>query len=93
MSGDILEASDMDDMILKTEIDCQTTLYVSPIAPETYAEQIEDDNLGGGSGYFALRESRRGLKGHLEILAKAPSFEAAGELFDIFVSAGRRVPA
>jgi hypothetical protein len=81
----------MDDMILKTEIDSQTTLYVSPIAPETYAEQIEDDNLGGGSGYFVLRECRIGLKGHLEILAKAPSFEAAGALFDMFVSAGRRV--
>lgn len=78
-------------MILKTEIDSHTTLYVSPISPETYLEQVEDDNLGGGSGYFVLRECRIGLRGHLEVLAKAPSFEAAGTLFDMFVAARRHI--
>lgn len=80
----------MDDVILKAKLDSETTLYVSPIAPETYDEHIDEDNLGGGTGYFVLRGKRIGPREHLEILAKAPTFEAAGDLFDMIVSARRR---
>ncbi len=80
----------MDDIILRAAIDTETTLYITPIAAETYAEHIEHDNLGGGSGYFVLRGRRIGLKEHLDILAKAPTFEAAGDLFDMIVSARKR---
>jgi len=80
----------MDDTILKAEIDSETTLYVSPIATATYQEHISEDNLGGDAGYFLMRARKVGLKESFEILAKAPSFDAAGELFDMIVSAGRR---
>jgi len=58
----------MDDIILKATIDSETTLYVSPIAAETYAEHIEQDNLGGVGGYFVLRGRRTGRREQLEIL-------------------------
>lgn len=80
----------MDDTILKAEIDSETTLYVSPIATATYQEHISEDNLGGDAGYFLMRARKVGPKETFEILAKAPSFDAAGELFDMIVSAGRR---
>ncbi len=79
----------MEDIILSAKIDAYTTLYVSPIALATYQEHMNEDNLGGGSGYFVLRERRNKTGALLEILAKAPSFEAAGDLFDMIVS-GRR---
>lgn len=82
----------MDDIVLKTELDESTSLYISPISRETYAEHIEEDNLGGASGYFVLRSRRTGAQ-RLEVLAKVPSLEAACDLFDMIVSARRALIA
>jgi len=71
----------MDDLTLSAKIGDEYTLYVSPIHLETYKEFVSDDNLGGASGYFVLRSTARGL----EVLAKAPTFEAASSLFDMIV--------
>lgn len=81
----------MDDMVLKARLDDTTTVYVSPIAPETYAEYVNDDVLGGDAGYFLLRSLTQGSSERLEVLAKATSFDAASDLFDLIV--GRRHPA
>lgn len=81
----------MEDIVLRAAIDSETTLYVSPISPETYEEHFERDTLGGGNGYFVMRCRRAGHRESLEILAKASSLEAAGDLFDLIV--GRRPAA
>ena len=81
----------MDDLGLSAKIDEYTTICVSPIERETYANYIEDDSLGGDLGYFLIRHSRRENRPVFEILAKAPSFEAAGEIFDMIVSKRRNV--
>ena len=84
----------MEDMVLKAEIDSDTFLYVSPISSETYQEHVEIDSLGGKSGYFVLRTRRNGTCETLDVLAKAASFDAAGEIFDMIVAAQlRRAPA
>lgn len=77
----------MDDLILKAEIAMGTTLYVSPISRQTYAEHVDDDLLGGGDGYFVIRATR-GIdrQEHFEVLAKAASFSAASDLFDLIVA-------
>lgn len=77
-------------MILRAKLDDCTTLYVSPIDRQTYAEYVDEDNLGGGEGYFVIRSLRTGQSERLEVLAKAPSFAAAGDLFDMIVGATRR---
>lgn len=80
----------MEDVVLTAKIDDATTLYVAPIAAETYAEYVDDDNLGGEAGYFVMR-SQSGLNSaRFEILAKAASLDAATDLFDLIVGAGRR---
>jgi len=76
-------------MILKAKLDDATTLYVSPISPETYAEYVDEDNLGGEAGYFLIRSLTAAHCERFEVLAKAPSFDAAAELFDLIVQ-GRR---
>ncbi|MBI1407282.1 MAG: hypothetical protein GC145_14300 [Caulobacter sp.] len=81
----------MEDMILSARLDESTTLYVSPIAQQTYAEYVGEDNLGGGDGYFVVRSRRQGSSDRIEVLAKAPSFAAAGDLFDLIVGSARRV--
>ncbi|MBU6396673.1 MAG: hypothetical protein KJS74_00655 [Rhodospirillales bacterium] len=81
----------MDDRILKAKIDANTTLYVSPLDPQVFSENLEEDNLGGSDGYFVTRTTRSGKDQRFEILAKAPSFEAAEGIFDmIIVSAFQR---
>jgi hypothetical protein len=83
----------MDDLVLSARIDESTTLYISPIDEDTYAEHVESDNLGGGSGYFVLRATRVGTREKMDILAKAESLEAASVLFDMIVSnVGRQFP-
>lgn len=77
-------------MVLKAEIDSNTFLYVSPISLETYQEHMEIDSLGGRGGYFVLRARRHGRNETLDVLAKAASFDAAGEIFDMIVSSQRR---
>ena len=77
----------MEDLTLKARIDEHTTLYVSTIAPQTYDEYVSDDNLGGGQGYFLIRTLDKGSCRSFEILAKSPSFDAAGDLFDMIVAA------
>ena len=76
----------MDDLMLQARLDDRTTLTVAPIDDQTYADYMGDENLGGSQGYFVLRTSRTETGSRFEILAKAPSFEAAGELFEMIVS-------
>lgn len=79
----------MDDLVLKAEIDDGSTLYVSTIDRQTYKEHVDDDNLGGGDGYFVIRTRKVGAN-RFELLAKAASFSAAGEIFDLIVKSSRR---
>ena len=77
-------------MVLRAKLDDTTTVYVSPIAPETYAECVDEDNLGGDQGYFLMRSLTRGESERFEVLAKAPSLDAATDLFDLIVQGRRR---
>ena len=79
----------MEDMIKKAKIDSDTFVYVSPISTDTYHDNIELDNLGGDNGYFVIRTKKSGQLETLDVLAKAPSFQAAGELFDMIVASNR----
>ena len=76
-------------MVLKAQLDDITTVYVSAIAPETYAEYVEEDSLGGDTGYFVMRSLAKGDSTRFEILAKAPSFDAASDLFDMIVKGAK----
>lgn len=78
----------MDDLVLRADLGDSTYLYISPISRSTYDEYVQDDNLGGDNGYFVLRSRRTGPQ-RLEVLAKAPTLEAASDLFDMIVSARR----
>jgi hypothetical protein len=69
----------MDDITLTAKLDDGTTLYVSPVHDQTYLEYIDEDNLGGSTGYFVSRERDH----KFEILAKAASLDAAHELFSL----------
>lgn len=80
----------MEDIVLSANLDDRTTLYVSPLNRQTYDDYLETDNLGGDRGYFVLRSSRVGNTERFEILAKAATFDAAGDLFDLIVGSGRR---
>lgn len=82
----------MEYFVLKTVLDDSSSLYVSPISSQTYEEHIGTDELGGAGGYFVVRSRSTGTK-RFEILAKAPSFEAAEELFGLIVSLQRGVVA
>ncbi|HEY1856309.1 hypothetical protein [Acidocella sp.] len=73
----------MDDRILKAKIDDVTTLYVSPLDPQVFSENLDEDNLGGCDGYFVTKTIGFGRDQKFEILAKAPSFEAAEDIFDM----------
>lgn len=79
----------MDDVVLATDLDDSTRLYVSPISRQTYNEHVEGDTLGGEGGYFVMRSRSEGNQ-RLEVLAKAASLEAAEELFDLIVSLKKR---
>jgi hypothetical protein len=79
----------MDDIVLKTDLDGSTSLYVSPISRQTYDEHVDDDSLGGERGYFVMRSRSIGGQ-RLEVLAKAPSLEAAEILFNLIVSLQRK---
>ena len=81
----------MEDIVLTAKIDDLTTLYVAPIVAATYAEYVDGDNLGGEDGYFLMRSQGCEGAARFEILAKASSFDAASELFDLIV--GRRPSA
>lgn len=75
----------MEDLMLSAKIDEHTTLRVSPIAPETYQECIDEDTLGGGDGYFVLLSRKGSNQTFPEILAKAKNFESAEALFNMIV--------
>lgn len=79
----------MEDVVLRTELDDSTSLYVSPLSRQTYDEYVENDNLGGSQGYFVLR-SRSCGETRLEVLAKAPTLEAAEALFDLIATTAKR---
>lgn len=83
----------MDDLGLQAKIDEYTTICVSPIERETYDTYVEEDVLGGELGYFVIRTSRKSNQPIFEILAKAPSFQAAGEIFDMIVTSNRSLAA
>lgn len=76
----------MDDLLLQARIDEHTTLTVSPLDEQTYAEYVGDESLGGSDGYFVTRTSKLNNIPRFEILAKAPTFEAADTLFRLIVS-------
>lgn len=69
----------MDDVTLNVRLHDGTTVYVSPMHNQTYRDHMEDDSLGGSSGYFITRERN----GSFEILAKAASLETAQELIGL----------
>ena len=73
----------MDDVILKKRLDDTSILYVTTLDSNTYEEVVESDTLGGSVGYFVIRAVREGTRERLEVLAKASSFAAAGQLFDL----------
>lgn len=75
-------------MVLRAELDDSSSVYISPVSMQTYAEQIGDGALGDASGYFVLRSRKSGTH-RLEILAKASSLEAAEQIFDLIVGANR----
>lgn len=80
----------MDDVALTARLTSGETIYVSPVHDQTYEEYVENDNLGGPSGYFISVE--RGQK--FEVLAKAANLDAARSLFSMLVNAqGRRADA
>ncbi len=72
----------MEDVTLIAKLDNDTTLYVSPMHDHTYREFIENDSLGGSSGYFIARERRD----QFEILAKAANLDAAREIFGMLTA-------
>jgi hypothetical protein len=78
----------MDDLVLVATLDDSSKLYVTLLHPRTYSEHVESDVLGGGDGYFLVRET----SSTFEILAKAPSFEAAGTIFDLITAQRRPTP-
>lgn len=75
----------MDDVTLVARLQDDTTVYVSPMHDYTYQEFVENDSLGGPSGYFITRE--RGNK--YEVLAKAASLDAAREIFSLITAPAR----
>ena len=75
----------MDDLALMATLPDSSKLYVTPLDPRTYAAYMESDVLGGGNGYFVIRTTADSF----EILAKAPSFAAAGLIFDLITSQQR----
>lgn len=78
----------MEEIVLRKDLDDSTSLYVSPISRQTYQEHVADDALGGANGYFVMRSRNHGTV-RLEVLAKAPSLEAAEALFDMISSSQR----
>jgi hypothetical protein len=80
----------MDDMVLKAKIDDVTTVYVTLLDPQIFAEYLDEDTLGGSEGYFVTRTLNTGHSQRFEILAKAPSFQAAENIFDMIVSASSK---
>lgn len=83
----------MEDLMLSARIDENTTLRVSPIAPQTYLECLDEDTLGGDRGYFVLLSRKNTSQKSPEILAKALNFDAAETLFDLIVRGGRSLAA
>ena len=83
----------MEDLVLRAEIGAGAVLYVSPIDRQTYDEHVDDDNLGGGDGYFIIKAENHNGTRRFAILAKAASFSAAGDIFDLIVrtTAGKRI--
>lgn len=72
----------MDDISLIAKIDEDTTIYVSPVHCQTYDEYVENDNLGGATGYFITRERNN----QFEVLAKATCIDSAREIFGMLTA-------
>ena len=75
----------MDDVTLVAKLDADTTVYVSPMHDHTYQEFVENDTLGGSSGYFITRQRL----GEYEVLAKAMNLDTAREIFALITSTAR----
>ena len=76
----------MEDISLIAKVGDGTTVYVSPVHDLTYLEYVENDNLGGSSGYFIACERRD----QFEVLAKATSLDAARKIFGMITAQHRR---
>lgn len=72
----------MEDISLVAKIDDDTTVYVSPVHDQTYAEFVERNNLGGPVGYFIARQRR----GTYEVLGKATNLDTAREIFSMLTA-------
>jgi len=72
----------MSDISLVAKIDDETTIYVSHVHCQTYGEFVENDNLGGSTGYFIARERKK----QFEILAKATCIDSAREIFGMLTA-------
>ena len=72
----------MDDVSLIAKIGNDTTVYVSPVHDLTYHEYVENNNLGGASGYFIVCERRN----QFEVLAKTTSLDSARKLFGMITA-------
>lgn len=73
------------DLALEARLDKNTTIYVSPIDEFLYRAYVDQGTLGGIDGYFIMRNTRTDGYDHFDILAKAPSQEAASVLFNLIV--------
>ena len=72
----------MDDVSLIAEIGNDTTVYVSPVHDLTYLEYVENNNLGGASGYFIACKRRD----KFEVLAKATNLDSARTIFGMLTA-------
>ena len=72
----------MDDVSLIAKIGDDNIVYVCPVHDRTYHEYVEDNNLGGPSGYFIACEQNN----QFEVLAKATSLTAARKIFGMIIA-------
>jgi hypothetical protein len=74
-----------EDVVLKKRLDATFILYITTLDFDTYKQAMDVDSLGGHRGYFIIRAAKHG--GGVEVLAKAASFEAAVQIFDLIDAA------
>lgn len=74
----------MEDVFLSTKIDAKRTLCIGPLSARTYRES-GGKGLGGDYGYFVYEVDTESPEAGLEVIAKAPSINAALRLYEIIV--------
>ncbi len=80
----------MEDVFLSATVPGGRTLCVSPLSAKAYRESVKS-GLGGDFGYFIYEIDSQNPRAGLEVIAKAPSYDAAVRLFDLLVG-GRAEP-